>query len=182
MKLKEVIKACGDLLSLELAASYFDNDVAPANNSFVDKLVTCFEQVYEELYRDYAAALRKTVVEAVNGVIDLKGFRLCRVISLVDEEGVSVPFRYSDDALLARDGKYNLTYARLPDPVGWNDELVMPSPRIGERVLVYGVAREYLASINDWATARQWDERFKNALQAASGKTASMRLPVRGWL
>ncbi len=182
MKLKELIKVVGELLSLELAEGYFEKDTAPTDNSFVSKLLTCFEQVYDELYRDYATAIRKTVVESAGGVIDLSGYRLCKVISLVDGEGKNVPFRYSDNALRADDGRYNLTYARLPNHVSWNDELVMPSSCISERVLVYGVMREYLASINDWATARQWEERFKNALQAASSKTVSMHLPLRGWL
>lgn len=182
MKLKEMIKTCGKLLSLELADGYFETDDAPSNNSIVTTLLTCFEQVYEELYRDYASSLRKTVVESENGVIDLAGINLCRVASLLDGEGNNVPFRYSDKSIsVAYDGKFNLTYARLPDKAGWNDELVMPSPTISERVLVYGVMREYLAAVNDWATARQWDERFKNALQAANGKNTSMRLPVRGW-
>lgn len=182
MKLKEVIKACGELLSLDIAAGIFQTDAEPESKEAV-RLLACFKQVYEQLYRDFAA-LRRTVVQSKEGVIDLSDVKLCRVVALVDGEGNSVPFRYSENALVVpRDGKFNLTYARLPDQMpGWGDQLVMPSPVLSERVLVYGIMREYLASIGDWATAAQWEQRFSTALQAASSKTAALHLPVRGWL
>lgn len=181
MKLYEIIKTCGEVLNLDFPEEYF---TANSNDDGrVKILVNCANFVYEELYRDYATALRKTVVDAVNGFVDTSVYKLCKVITLTDSEGNDVKFRYGDGGIYVdEDGRYNICYARLPDILGWKDEVAMPSPRITERIFVYGVVREYLATLGDWANAKQWDDRFKSALQVACSKTTSMRLPVRGWL
>ena len=178
MKLRQLIKECNEILDLKLPDESFG--VEQGDDARISRLVGCFKAVYDELYRDYAPSLRKTVVQS-DGTVDLSAYRLCKVVSLVDGEGNSVPFRYGDNALIVEAGKYNLCYARLPDDVSWDDEVVMPSPVIGERIVVYGILREYFASVNDWTNAKQWDNRYKDALQVACNKTVS-RLPVRGWL
>ncbi len=181
MKLRKLIQICGELLCLDLPSGYFEQ-TNKVDDGEVNKLLTCFECVYEELYRDYGTAIRSTAVHSCDGVIDISALRLHKVLSLVDGEGNDVPFRYSDNALaVTRDGDFNLRYARLPQEVAWDGEVVMPAPYIGERVVAYGVVREYLSSLGDWATAKEWDDRYKDALQAACGKTASMRMPARRW-
>lgn len=182
MKLYEIIKTCGELLNLDFPEEYFGAS-AVVEDGQIKILINCANFVYEELYRDYATALRKTVVDVVDGFADTSSFKMCKVISLVDSEGNDVHFRYGDGGIYVdADGRFNLCYARLPDTLGWNDVVLMPSPRITERIFVYGVAREYYATLGDWVNAKEWDERFKAALQVACSKTTSMRLPVRGWL
>lgn len=181
MKLRQVVKECGDILALGLSEDFFQPQ-AEVTDGRVARLLNCFRSVYDELYRDYASALGKTVVESVDGKVDLSPYKLCRVVSLVDGEGNRVSFRYSDNALAVKDGRYNMCYARLPENVEWDGDVIMPSPCIGERVLIYGMLRDYLASLHDWANAAQWDKRFKDALQVACGKSPAKRMPVRGWL
>lgn len=181
MKINEIIKMSSEILNLNLPTELFDEEMPDDN--MVRILLNSCNFVYEELYRDYATSLRKTVVEVIDGFVDTSVYRMCRVISLVDAEGNDVTFRYGDGGLYVdADGKYNLCYARLPDVLGWGDEVCMPSPRITERMFVYGVVREYYAVTGDWTLAKQWDTRFKDALQVAGVKTSSMRMPVRGWL
>lgn len=180
MKLKELLKICCDILSLDVAESYFEATEQP-DSAILKRLVRCFEFVYEEVYRDYANALRKTVVEVKDGKACVDGLRLCKVLSLTDSSGNDVNFRYGDGTLsVERDGKYNMRYAHLPETPAWDEEVTLP-PNIGERALTYGVLREYLSALNDWYNAKQWDDRFKNALQAACGKTSLARMPKRGW-
>lgn len=182
MKLSQLIKICGELLNLDIPSGAFSLPQTPSD-SRVERLLAGFAQVYEEIYRDYASALCKTVVTSANGKADLSPYKLCRVVSLVDGEGRNVPFRYGEQCLYVKqDGSFNMCYARLPDDVDWNDEVTMPSPRITARILAYGVAREYHTTLGDWQEAKQWDERFKNAIQATCGKSSSMRMPARGWL
>ena len=182
MKTNEIVKMSAEVLNISLPSEYFDSDTIPEDNVVKILLNSC-NFVYEELFRDYATSLRKTVVEVINGFADTSAYRLCRVISLVDAEGNDVTYRYSDGGLyVQQDGSYNLCYARLPDILGWGEEVHMPSPRITERMLVYGIAREYYAITGDWANASQWDTRFKDALQVAGVKTSSMRMPVGRWL
>ena len=175
MKLKEIIKICTEMLNLDTV------DLAE-DDARTKILVNCANFVYEELYRDYATSLRKTVVEVVDNFADTSIYKLCKVISLTDGEGNQVHFRYSDGGICVdHDGKYNMCYARLPEIIGLDDEVVMPL-RITERIFAYGIAREYHAVLGDFALAKMWDDRFKDALKVASTKTSSMRLPVRGWL
>lgn len=182
MKTNEIIKMSGEILNLDLSEDYFHSEQMPADN-IVKILLNSCNFVYEELFRDYATSLRKTVVDVVDGFADTSAYRLCRVISLVDAEGNDVKYRYGDGGLYVdKDGKYNLCYARLPDVLGWGEEVKMPSPRITERMLVYGVVREYYAITGDWNSAAQWDARFKDALQVAGVKTSSMKMPVGRWL
>ncbi len=181
MKLKELIQKCSELLGLELSRSYFQATSQP-QNTYIDKLVACFDSVYEELFRDYASPLRRTVVQSADGVVDLSGLRLNKVVSLTDGEGRDVPFRYSDNALsVGRQGSFNLCYSRLPDDVAWDEEIKLPAPYLSDRLLTYGIMREYLCTVGDWSAAGMWDERYRTAITAACSKTTSMRLPVGRW-
>ncbi|MCH5156337.1 MAG: hypothetical protein J1G02_00495 [Clostridiales bacterium] len=182
MKTNEIIKTSAEILNLGLPQEYFDSEVLPDDNVVKILLNSC-NFVYEELYRDYATSLRKTVVEVIDGFADTASLHMCRVISLLDEQGCDVNYRYGDGGLYVQsDGKYNLCYARLPDVLGWGDQVHMPSPRITERTFVYGIVREFYAVTGDWELAKAWDTRFKDALQVAGVKTSSMRMPARGWL
>ena len=182
MKVSEIVKTCGEILNLNFSDEYFESSEAP-NDANVKILVSGCNFVLEELYRDYATSLRKTVVEVKDGFADTSLFKLCKVLTLVDEEGNDVKFRYGDGGLYVDvDGKYNLCYARLPNVVGWDDEVQLPSPRITDRILVYGVTREYYALVGDWLNAKQWDTRFKDALTIACGKVSTMRMPVGRWV
>ncbi len=181
MKLKELIKICCEMLFLDVPSEIFVDSSFP-QDAIANRLVGCYKLVQDELFCDYATAIRKTVVECRDGVIDITPYKLCKVISLVDGEGNDIPFRYSDGALYAeKNGKFNLCYARLPDETDWDGEVITPSPRITARTVAYGVVREYLTQTNDWAAAKQWDMRFKDALQVAHSKAVT-NLPARGWL
>ena len=182
MKLYEIIKICNEALNLDIPSEYFE-ERQEESDWRIKTLVNCCNFVCEELYRDYATSIRKTVVEVTNGFADTSDYKMCRVLTLTDGEGNDVKFRYTDNGIsVEKDGKYNMRYARLPERLGWNDVVTMPSPRITERIFVYGVAREFYLAIGDVELAKQWDERFKDALAVACSKTSPMRMPVRGWL
>ena len=181
MRINEIVKMSSEVLNLGLPEEYFESDQLP-DSPIVRILLNSCNFVYEELFRDYATSLRKTVVYVTNGFADTSMYRMCKVISLVDAEGNDVKYRYSDGGLYVEtDGGYNLCYARLPDVLSWGEEVHMPSPRITERMFVYGVVREYYAVTGDWALAKAWDTRFKDALQVAGVKTSSLHMPVRRW-
>ena len=180
MKTNEIVKLSAEVLGLDVDDVDFEGEMPDVN--ILKILLNGCNFVYEELYRDYASSLRKTVVEVIDGYADTSMFRMCKVISLTDAEGNDVQYRYADGGIWAADGKYNLCYARLPEVLTWGAEVCMPSPRITERMMVYGVVREYYAMTGDWSNAQQWDKRFKDALQVAGVKTSSMRMPVGRWL
>ena len=183
MKVKDLLKLCAEMANLPFPdEENIAKEVAEVG-SCVRQLLNCCNFTLEELYRDYSGSVRKTVVEVVDGFADTSAYRLCKVISLVDSEGRDVKYRYTEGGLnVDGDGKYNICYARLPDDVGVGDEVKLPSPRITERILAYGILREYFTIVGDTHTASQWDERYKDALRIADVKSSSMRMPVGRWL
>ena len=182
MKVKELIVLCAEMGCIYLPLDTYSTDVETVGTS-ARQLLNCCNFVLEELYRDYASSIRKTVVEAKDGFIDTSLLKLCKVISLVDGEGNDVQYRYVEGGLtVKKDGKFNLSYARLPIEVNIKDEVTLPSPRITERMLAYGILREYFSINGDTSTASLWDERYKDALRIADTKISSMRMPARRWL
>ena len=183
MKVKELLKLCGEMGNVAFPDDSEIESELETQGSKVRQLLNCCNFTLEELYRDYASSLRRTVVEVVDGFADTSCFKLSKVISLVDGEGNDVKYRYTEGGLSVKeDGKYNLCYARLPNDVGLEDEVTLPTPRITERILAYGILREYFTVAGDTFTASQWDERYKDALRIADVKSSSMRMPVGRWL
>ena len=183
MKVKELLKLCGEMANLDFPEDGQLNTELNTQGSCSRRLLNCCNNTVEELFRDYANALRKTVVEVVDGFADTSQYKLCKVISLVDGEGNDVKYRYTEGGIAVdTDGKYNLCYAKLPSQLEINDEVVLPSPRITERVVAYGILRDYFTVVGDGVAASQWDERYKDALRCAEVKNSTMRMPVGRWL
>ena len=183
MKVKELLKLCGEMANLDFPEDSEIDSEKETQGSLLRQLLNCCNFTLEELYRDYASSIRKTVVEVVDGFADTSAYKLCKVISLVDGEGNDVKYRYTEGGLsVEEDGKYNLCYARLPNDVDLEDEITLPTPRITERVLAYGILREYFTISGDRLTASQWEERYKDALRIADVKSSSMHMPVGRWL
>ena len=182
MKVKDLIALCAEMGCIEVNANTMNQDVEVVGTC-ARQLLNCCNFALEELYRDYASSIRKTVVEEVDGFVDTSPLNLCKVISLVDGEGNDVKYRYCEGGLtVCKDGKYNLCYARLPACVGLTDEVPLPSPRITERILAYGILREYFTINGDALTATQWEERYRGALRIADVKSSAMTMPTRRWL
>ena len=175
MKVLDVINACNKILELDIAVDDIANGSAePCDKT--NRIIDCCNTISEELYRDYPTHCRRTVAEAASQ------YSLCRVLSLCDGEGAAVPYRYTQGGLLvSKSGKYNLTYAKLPKTVGLRDELEMPSPRITDRIFVYGVLREYSLQTGDFTSSAVWADKYDAALNVAV-KQASAVMPARRWL
>ena len=183
MKVKELLKLCAEMGNLDFPEDNKLNSELNTQGSCARRLLNCCNDTVEELFRDYAASLRKTVVEVVDGFADTSKYKLCKVISLVDGEGNDVKFRYTEGGIAVdADGKYNLCYAKLPSELGANDDVALPSPRITERIVAYGILRDYFTIVGDAVSASQWEDRYKNALRVSDVKNCSMRMPVGRWL
>ena len=146
MKIYEILSLCNDMAKLGLPAEYFtaDNQSALADER-IRAMLTCCATVSEELYCDYAAAVKKCRVRAENGFIDCSKLRLCRVISLTDSMGNAAKYRYTEGgADNGRGGVHRgLCGAAPKDGVGRRDKAYSPhnSPhfrlRHNCRILLY---------------------------------------------
>ena len=183
MKVNELLKLCAEMGNLDFPTEYDLDTQLNTQGSCARRLLNCCNDTIEELFRDYSSSIRKTVVEAVDGFADTSEYKLCKVISLVDGEGNDVKYRYTEGGLqVEKDGRYNLCYAKLPSELTVYDDVVLPSPRITERIVAYGILRDYFTMEGDFASAAQWDERYKDALRTVEVKCSSMRMPVGRWL
>lgn len=178
MTVIEVIKAVNDILNLGLnTEESWDNQPPCA------ALLACCNFTLEELYRKYATGCRQTVVEAVNGFIPTTDIKLCRVFSLTDSCGRSVRFKYATEGLTVQsDGKFNLTYAKLPDNLDFTSGVSLPTPRITERIFIYGVIAEYLRVIGDYTASNVWRDKYDDALIVATADKTTAKMPTRRWL
>lgn len=146
-------------------------------------LLACCNFVLEDLYRNHATHTRTTVVEAVDGFIPTKDIRLCRVFAVTDSCGRQTRYKYASGGLLVDvDGKYNLAYAKLPTELSFTSEVTLPSPRITDRIFVYGVIAEYLRITGDYTAASVWRDKFEAAVTVATADKTTAKMPARRWL
>lgn len=187
MTVSELILKIDEILNLDLSSSLDVSSQtviqAMEQNSCCKTLLACCNFVLDELYSEYALDCRNTVVNAVDGIIEVSNLNLRRVLSLTDSAGQNTPFKHSLDGLtLNRCGKYNLTYARKPPLLTFASAINIPDSKISERIFVYGVIAEYLRVIGDYSASSSWAGKYLQALQAAMSKTACAKLPCRRWL
>ena len=156
---------------------------AMRHNADCNLLLTCCNSVMEDLFRQFAFDCRSTVVEAVNGLIDTSLLKICRAVSLTDSAGRKTPFAYCASGLkVDADGKYNLTYARLPDELDFDTDVTLPNCKITNRIFTYGVIAEYLRIVGDYLNSQSWLGKFNQALTVATTSKTDLRLPSRRWL
>lgn len=183
MKVSQIAKICKQLANLDLPPDcYQDQGDDYAQNDCAVLLLTVSNLVLEDLYCNWATSVCKVVVSSTDGIIDTQNLLLNRVIRLTDSQGNDVPFRYTERGLFVDyNGTFNLLYAKLPTQVGWDDEFVLPSPRLTPRTFAYGVLAEYFHSIGDEAQMERYLAKYHDALCIATRKISPMKMPARRW-
>ena len=183
MKVKEIVQLCNEICNLELPQKVATewNDENANDNETVRKLILCCNSALEDLYCNYGADIATCEISSKNGFVNTSEMGLCKVLKLTDRQGANVKFRYTAEGLFVDDGNYILTYAKLPQAVGWNSEVRLPSPRMTERVLVYGLLSRYFSIVEDLERAEHWEACYQNALRSISIKSSSLIMPMRRW-
>lgn len=181
MKVKEAVNLCSKMADLDIPERYLLGNFDVLQDEKVARLVMCCNNVLEELYCDYATDIATCTVTAKDGFVDVSALYLSRVLSLTDSNGKNVAYRYTSGGLAVADGTYKLTYAKRPYTLYWEEEIVLPSPRITERIFLYGVLSEYFLLIGD-PVSKAWETRYQDALHAASIKRSAMEMPARRWI
>ncbi|HIU91159.1 MAG TPA: hypothetical protein IAC72_04025 [Candidatus Fimimonas merdipullorum] len=181
MKIYEILSLCNDMAKLGLPAEYFTaNNQSALADERIRAMLTCCATVSEELYCDYAAAVKKCRVRAENGFIDCSKLRLCRVISLTDSMGNAAKYRYTEGGLITDEGEYTVVYAALPPKTEWDGEIKL-TPRITPRIFAYGIIAEYCFISGDVVAQKSWAQRYYDALRLAEIKTSLQTMPAGRW-
>lgn len=187
MTVSELILKIDEILNLDVASrldvSAQTIEQAMEQDACCKTLLTCCNFVSDELYSDCALDCRTTVVQAANGLIDTSGLKMSKAVLLVDSLGNNVPFRQTSSGLTVKsDGKYNLTYARLPCALSFASVIQLPNSKITDRIFIYGVIAEYLRITGDYLQSESYLGKFTRSLSAALASKTNARLPARRWL
>lgn len=179
----KLLTTCAEIIGLEFSDELLlGGKEELARDVTVKRLLNCANSVLDSLYRSYSRISRNTVIQVVNGFAETESLKLIKVNSLTDSCGNAVKFRYRDNGLLVdTDGRYNLSYVHAPAEITVDSQIILPSPRISERIFVYGVIAEYYTLTGDLTLAAVWNDKYLNALQVLSLSVTSV-MPVRGWL
>lgn len=182
MKVSQIAKICKELANLDLPPNCYQTEGDYTQDATATLLLTVANLVLEEIYCNYTNAIAKAVVNSKDGFVDTTKLSLCKVVKLTNSQGIDVPFRYTERGLFVEnDGTFNLLYAKLPKQVDWNEEFILPSPRITPRIFAYGVLGEYFHSIGDGVQTQRYQDKFHDAMAFATRKISPMRMPARRW-
>lgn len=180
MKLFQAVKLCGEIAALDLSETYFSAEKTPPDKD-VQLFVTAAGFVVDELFATSGYMLCRTEAEAKNGFIALDD--MIKAISVTDESGNAVTFRYTDGGLLTTDcDKAAVIYAKRPTHPGWQDEVPVPTGIASDRVVIYGMLAEYFLMRGDVNQSVVWRTRFVDAATIDGDKKFARNLPQRRWL
>lgn len=149
----------------------------------INKLLKCFNLVYQDLTRDYMPLITEEVVNFENEKFDYKNLsKVLRDIVKIEDQNQAIPFRCFPTFVKASASKANIVYSYQPDELFVFSEIDDFAGKIDERTLAYGVVMEYcfLSSLSDEATI--WENRYISCLQSALKKKSNIIMPKRRWI
>ncbi len=183
MKIKDIVMSASKMCNVELPDRYFYEDLSgdetgAKTDTTVKKFVSCCNLVLDELACDYAPVLRQKTLQSINGFMAVEDGE--SVVSL-SVGGKAVFFRETNGGVNVPDGSYVAVVSVRPPKSDFDDDVVVGSTRLTDRIVAYGVSAEYCLLQGNYADATLWDKRFKDALALANVKHREIKMPARRW-
>lgn len=181
MKLNDAIKLSCDFLDLEqLKSKIGAQEVDDESVKQLNKLLCCANLAYEEIVTEYLPILHTEMLDVTNGQIsfNLLSKPICGIISVQDENGSDIKYSLSADHISLSAQKATITYQTIPSALAYGAEVSVLFP---ERLLAYGIAREYLFLQDKSDEALIFEKRFKDGLTSFVRKKSALILPRRRW-
>lgn len=181
MKLNEALKISCDFLELnELKDKIGAESVDDQSSALISKLVSCANLTYEEIVTEYLPILCTQSLQTSNGKILFSSLSkpICGIVSVKDNIGNDIKYQLSADHISLEDGKVEITYQTIPESLSLGSVVSVIFP---ERLLAYGIAREYLFLQDQSEAALAYEKRFKDALTNFVRKKSKLLLPRRLW-
>lgn len=175
-----LIIACDMSAKSDIALKLITNEGLNEEESlFVDELTKCFNFVQNEVCTEYIPVIYSEKLVSKNGKFPISSLSksLAYIIALKDENGKDIKQKiYCGD--LVFDGEAEIEYCYSPEKQTIDDEVIMCLP---DRVVAYGVLREYFLLHDLTSEASQFEEKFKNSLATFCRKHGKIILPKRIW-
>lgn len=181
MTVKEIIiTACEMFEQDEIAEKLKDGqDFTEEESAIVNQLIKCYNFIQNELATEFTPLLHKEKIESDGQGFSISNLekRLAYIVSFKDEEGQNLKYKLLAGKLIF-EGKGELTYCYCPDKATIDDESVLLIP---ERVVAYGILREYFLLNGSSSEASSFETKFKNSLLNFSRKKTEVIMPSRNW-
>lgn len=181
MKLNDAIALSCDFLELsELKSKIGAEDVDDESSTIIAKLLRCANLAYEEIVTEYIPILNTETLSVNEGKILFSSLAkpICGIVSVRDESGNDIKYTLSADHISLSAASAQITYQTIPAQLALGAE---PSVLFPERLLAYGIAREYLFLQDQSEAALIYEKRFKDALTSFVRKKSKLLLPRRRW-
>ena len=183
MKVKDVILLAATLLGCEEDVRYYIEDEDEEYAQKAEMLLHCLHLVENELALDYFPLVAEQEVRADSGKIVFSNLSkdIVRVIKVMDENENSMAYQLFPSYLMTQAGTVKVVYSYTPSQKDW-DENIDFTLYVSQRLLAYGIAAEYCTAMGRLEEANIWDEKYKDAIEAAYKVQSGGTMPSRRWV
>ncbi len=183
----EVIKAAcqfsdNDALADKIMSGEdFDTSFTEEEKLTLTRYLECLNYLQEEVASEFKPLKTTEKFKTENFKIDFSVFKKTplQILSVKDLKGGKVKFKVFPTYLMAFANEVEVTYGATPEKLDFDSPIEVDLP---QRVLGYGVAREYYLRQGLTEDAEIWESRFKGSLKLILRKRAGTTLPRRRWL
>lgn len=181
MTIKEIIiLACTMIEQDEVARKLEAVEVLSEEEENVkNDLLKCFNFIQNEIATEFIPLLTKEKISSEDKAFSISNLseRLAYILSLKDENGENIKHKIIGDKIIF-DGEGEICYCYCPKKKDIDDESELLLP---ERVISYGVLREYFLLQGLASEASVFETKFKNSLANFVAKKSAISMPKRIW-
>jgi hypothetical protein len=147
-------------------------------------MLYCFNAVMDELARGYfpvktTQAMTSQIGQFAFADFEHKPIKVVRVLC----DGRKTDWRLFPEFIKTRETSVTIEYEYVPDKAAEDDEFYYPDASVGERLVTFGMAAEYLLICGEVESANCWEARYRTEIdRLLSLRTVKERIMPRRWL
>jgi len=181
MTVKEIILLSAEMVGCaEKVRAYFAGE--PDGEREANTLLACFNRVENEVALDYLPLFAEDEVETETGSLpfSLLSKTAVRIVNATDEWDNPLSFTLFPDRIRLQPGKVKIIYTYTPENKGMDGE-VDENRKASARLFAYGVAAEYCLTTGLYEESATWDQKYKQAIEAAQRSSCCRKIKSRRW-
>jgi hypothetical protein len=183
MKVKDVILLAATLLGCEEDIRCYIEEEDDEYAQKAEMLLHCLHLVENELALDYFPLVAEQEIHTDSGKVVFSNLSkdVVRIIKVVDENENSIAYQLFPSYLMTQEGDVKVIYSYTPSQKDWDESLDF-TLYVSQRLLAYGIAAEYCTAMGRLDEANIWDEKYKDAIEAAYKVQSGGKIPSRRWV